>query len=698
VKHVLFGVSALCLLAAQPASAQSHGIRTLGFEAPCTGDAFPASSFDVFGFRALATTLYAPCGVQSIISTASSGGGPQLFHPGVLGGVQGMDGSVVLAGGTDSFLATGPLEFVFEPPVNEVSLNVLEMDRANGLVVRAIDAQGQIIDTARPPSAANQPASYSFVTPVAAAARRVVRLQVEYMPQALDTWFIDRLRFNSWHCGDAEAELNEACDDGNTVVCDGCNSQCLVTFRGCLSGTSCVPPGVVVPATNGCAICDPTASPVTGDVAPRPQPAGAACDDGQFCSVADACNGQGACVGTARDCSDTLLCTNDSCNEATDSCVHGFAGGGCIIGATCVPPGAVNPQNPCEVCTPASSTTAYSPVAAGTVCGNPSCSGGAVTTASLCDAKGVCAAGTMMTCEGAMPCADAIRCMGPCTRDDACAIGSACVAGVCTPKAGAGAACIRGNDCLSALCTDGVCCDTACDGPCESCALVGKEGVCSGYEAGEDPETECGEHGACDGGRACAAAVRSNGLGCEFDGDCSSSHCVDGVCCDAACAGDCESCREVDALGTCSAVTDGSYPEGECDGGALCEEGECSAEVAPTENANGERCESADTCESGHCAGGVCCDTACEGPCQACGVVGSEGTCLPHAAGTDPDDGCAGEGVCDGAGHCVSFETRGNGFCASAAPQPGRGGLYGLIFASSLLALGLRRRRVQRNV
>jgi hypothetical protein len=698
VKRTFFGIGLLCMLGTQAASAQSYSARTLGFEGPCTGEAFPAGSFDAFGFRPLATTLYAPCGVQSIVSTASSGGGPQLFHPGLLNGVQGMDGEVVLAGGTDSFLATGPLEFVFDPPVHEVSLNVLDMGRPNGLVVRAIDAQGQVIDTARPAYAANQPAVYSFVTPLAAASRAVVRLQVEYMPQAFDTWFVDRLRINRWHCGDAEVEPSEACDDGNAVVCDGCNSQCLVTLRGCLSGALCVPPGVAVPASSGCAVCDPAAAPTTADVAPRPQPAGTACDDGLFCSTADACNGEGMCAGAARTCNDSLTCTADTCDEGTDSCVHGLVGSGCIIGASCIAPGAANPLNPCEVCTPASSTTAYSPVAVGTVCGNPSCSAGVVTTASLCDGKGLCAAGTPAECDGGMGCADAIRCVGPCTRDDACAIGSACVAGVCTPKAVSGEICTRGTDCASSFCSDGVCCDTPCEGVCEACTLTGKVGVCSAYAAGDDPEAECGARGACDGAGGCATTTRSNGLGCEFDGDCASDHCVDGVCCDTACAGDCESCRADETSGKCTAVADGTYPEGECTDGALCTDGACAAPAAPAPKANGEACDLADDCAGGFCAGGVCCDTACEGPCEACGVAGGEGTCLPHAVGTDPDDDCAGEGVCDGAGHCASFETRGNGFCASTAPRPGRGGPYGLLFASTLLVLGLRRRRLQRNV
>lgn len=61
-----------------------------------------------------------------------------------------------------------------------------------------------------------------------------------------------------------------------------------------------------------------------------------------------------------------------------------------------------------------------------------------------------------------------------------------------------------------------------------------------------------------------------------------------------------------------------------------------------------------DTCATGFCVDGVCCDTACEGQCQACDVSGSEGTCAP-ATGTPrgtratcTGDGTMCGGTCDG--------------------------------------------------
>src|SRR5205814_113300 len=64
---------------------------------------------------------------------------------------------------------------------------------------------------------------------------------------------------------------------------------------------------------------------------------------------------------------------------------------------------------------------------------------------------------------------------------------------------------------------------------------------------------------------------------------------------------------------------------------------------------------------------GVCCDTACNGVCQACTAVkkgsGADGVCGPVPNGADPDNDCAAQpastcgtdGACDGAGACRKF-------------------------------------------
>jgi hypothetical protein len=77
-------------------------------------------------------------------------------------------------------------------------------------------------------------------------------------------------------------------------------------------------------------------------------------------------------------------------------------------------------------------------------------------------------------------------------------------------------------------------------------------------------------------------------------------------------------------------------------------------------NPAGSACSDASSCASGFCVDGVCCASACDGTCESCAVAGSEGSCKPHAAGTDPDADCAGAGKigdlcagsCNGKGAC----------------------------------------------
>lgn len=77
---------------------------------------------------------------------------------------------------------------------------------------------------------------------------------------------------------------------------------------------------------------------------------------------------------------------------------------------------------------------------------------------------------------------------------------------------------------------------------------------------------------------------------------------------------------------------------------------------------DGTTCTGPDTCASGFCVDGVCCESACEGTCESC-TAGVDGRCSPYAAGSDPDSECAVEtpescgstGVCDGARKCTQY-------------------------------------------
>ena len=62
----------------------------------------------------------------------------------------------------------------------------------------------------------------------------------------------------------------------------------------------------------------------------------------------------------------------------------------------------------------------------------------------------------------------------------------------------------------------------------------------------------------------------------------------------------------------------------------------------------GDACNNPNDCQSGFCVDDRCCQTSCEGMCEACGA---NGVCATHAVGTDPDDEC-GLATCNAVAQC----------------------------------------------
>lgn len=190
----------------------------------------------------------------------------------------------------------------------------------------------------------------------------------------------------------------------------------------------------------------------------------------------------------------------------------------------------------------------------------------------------------------------------------------------------------------------------------------------SGGSAGGDPSTgtdplrpACTGDLDCGAGRYCDAGVcrpkGTNGEPCATGGStCVSGHCVDGVCCETSCDGLCQSCSAADneagVNGTCGDIAAGKDPEDECADSLVCAGGGC-------KKPNGAVCQAGDNgsdCASGHCTGGVCCDSACSGSCETClagemSAGGVTGVCAPVANGKTKDQ-CDGAHACDGARGC----------------------------------------------
>jgi len=208
-----------------------------------------------------------------------------------------------------------------------------------------------------------------------------------------------------------------------------------------------------------------------------------------------------------------------------------------------------------------------------------------------------------------------------------------------------GVSCAADETCQSGFCIDGVCCGTRTCGTCETCGLG--TGICAAVASGfEDPDS-CVQGQICDGMGGCK---QPQGSLCSADADCLTGHCTDGVCCESACDETCVACAA--QTGVCTAVTSGAPDPGTCEQGKICDGG------GACKIAQGNACELDDACLTGHCADGVCCESACDETCAAC-ATGS-GVCEALLSGIDPDA----RAPCDGVFRCQqSVETAGQSVC-----------------------------------
>jgi hypothetical protein len=246
-----------------------------------------------------------------------------------------------------------------------------------------------------------------------------------------------------------------------------------------------------------------------------------------------------------------------------------------------------------------------------------------------------------------------------------------------------GQPCAGAGQCASGFCADGFCCATACTGLCLTCAAVGTVGTCTPAEVGTDPRNDCadqgaescGTDGACDGAGTCQ--FYPPGVTCQQAG-CSGSTLTFAGRCDG--LGFCrsspgESCAPYDcgAQGQCSTSC---TTAADCAGGVPCVGGSCGPKPI------GASCAANSDCNSGICAQGTCCSTACTGICQSCSLLGSAGACTNVPAGQDPlaqcadsgASGCGTDGFCDGAGKCQLYASGtmcGADSCTGSSETPG---------------------------
>jgi len=146
---------------------------------------------------------------------------------------------------------------------------------------------------------------------------------------------------------------------------------------------------------------------------------------------------------------------------------------------------------------------------------------------------------------------------------------------------------------------------------------------------------------------------------CTADSDCGDGLCNDGVCCVSKTCNSCETCNGTD-VGRCTAVLSTTDPD-TCTGAKSCSaKGVCL-------DALGTVCTDATACASAFCVDGVCCDSKCDGACEACTAEAKEeharnGQCGAAKTGT-PEPTCAQaeatscglSGLCDGNRGCAFY-------------------------------------------
>jgi len=286
-----------------------------------------------------------------------------------------------------------------------------------------------------------------------------------------------------------------------------------------------------------------------------------------------------------------------------------------------------------------------------------------------------------------------------------------------------GAACTTSlaGECTSMYCvttpsSSGMCCNSACSGPCQQCD---SSGTCQGT-TGAPPgsATACAPYATCSAG-ACSTSCtldsdctstsyclsnkcaprKALGAGCGASKECLGGYCADGVCCNRACTGQCESC-DLSGDGTCRAVSgsprggrtlcadDGKTCGTTCNGldgtkcnylaaGTVpCGVNACSGGVethASTCNGAGACADVAKSCGNYRC-GSVTCRTACGSKLDcADGFICSLGACIAApglGAACTESSACATENCVDGV--CCAAASCGAGSTCAAKGKEGR--------------------------
>ena len=460
-------------------------------------------------------------------------------------------------------------------------------------------------------------------------------------------------------------------------LCDGVDNDCDGATDEGWDKSACTA-GVGQCANTGAKVCDAggysTSCNVTG------KPVGTTCDDGDLCSSSDRCTGgaSSACAGTAYTCNDGLACTSDACT-GTGACTYTVTTG-CAIGGVCYGEGVANPANACQVCTSASSKTAWSSKSNGTACNADS---NGCTVNDTCQ-SGTCTAGAAPSCDDAKTCtADSCTSTGASSYScvNTITAGNCLISGTCYANNAAN----PGNQCQQ--CTSATL-NTGWSSKTNGTTCNADSNGCTVGDACQSGTCAAGPAPSCDDAKTCTTDV-CNSTGtttytCTSTID-AGSCLVSGVCYTNGTVNpgnQCQQCTSASSQVAWSSKSNGTSCNADsngCTANDACQTGTCTAGAAPN-------CADAYTCTTDSCAStgaasytcnhtvnnGTCLiGTTCYGDsatsptnqCERCWSVSSKTAWTDKPNGTTCDDGSA----------CSTPDTCTAGVCAGPAdPQIGQ--------------------------
>ncbi len=253
---------------------------------------------------------------------------------------------------------------------------------------------------------------------------------------------------------------------------------------------------------------------------------------------------------------------------------------------------------------------------------------------------------------------------------------------------------------LGTICTDGTQCNST------HCAPGGPGG------------NVCCKVAACAAGSICANStspsagncVRENGEACTAASECKSGFCVDGVCCESGCTGQCEACDIPGGAGKCTGVSgaphgtraacetstdvckalacDSAKDRSKCVGFLNGPSKECARATCKDGSATtASFCDGTGTCKPGTkatCGAFGCADTVCKDTCKSDGDCGSGYICdVPTAKCVPPKALCSGDKLSS-----IPPDKSAAKICAPFTCDPSTGNCYGACTTSDQCAPG----------